>query len=119
MNMKTKIKLEKIGFHAYHGVLPHEKEIGNRFEVSVTLEADISAAFDSDDVNDTINYAEVFDLVKREMEFPSQLIEHVAGRIFRRLKNQYPWLTALEVKVAKLHPPVGGEVERAEVIVSL
>jgi dihydroneopterin aldolase len=116
--MKTKIKLEKMRFYAYHGLLPHEKEIGGEFEVNVLLEADVSAACNSDNVDDTINYAGVFNLVKSEMEIPSGLIEHVAGRIFRKLKEQYPQLTAIEARVAKLHPPVGGEVERAEVIVS-
>lgn len=116
--MHTKIRLSKMRFYAFHGVMPQESITGHEFEVSLSLEADVTPALESDEVEDTINYACLFDLVKAEMMVPSRLIEHVAGRIFRKLKEQYPQLTDIEVRVAKLHPPVKGEVERAEVIVS-
>lgn len=115
--MKTKIELSKMYFYAYHGVMPHEKVVGNEFEVSIVLEADLTAACASDDVKDTINYAELFDWVKTEMQIPSGLLEHVAGRIYERLTEQYPLISTLEVRVAKMHPPVNGEMEKAEIII--
>jgi len=115
--MKTKIELHNMHFYAYHGVMAHEKVVGNEFEVSIALEADISAACASDDVNDTINYAGLFDLVKAEMYTPSLLLEHLAGRIFRRLSEEYPQISSLEVRVSKMHPPVKGEMEKAEIII--
>jgi dihydroneopterin aldolase len=116
--MKTKIHLEKMRFHAFHGLLPHEMTAGNEFEVSVLLEADVAAACESDNVEDTIDYSEIFMAVKAEMEIRSLLIEHVAGRILRRILKHYAPLTFAEVRVAKLRPPVGGEMDRAEVILS-
>lgn len=116
--MHTEIRLNKMRFYAFHGVMPQENSTGHEFEVNLSLEADVTSALESDEVEDTINYAEVFDLVKTEMKEPSKLIEHVAGRIFRKVKEQYPQLTAIEVRVAKLHPPVKGEMESAEIIVS-
>jgi dihydroneopterin aldolase len=115
--MKTKIELHHMHFYAYHGVMPHEKLVGNEFEVSISLEADLLAACVSDDVNDTINYAALFDLVRREMQTPSRLLEHVAGRIFRRMRAEYPQISFLEVRVSKKHPPVKGEMEKAEIII--
>ena len=115
--LKTKIELSNMRFYAYHGVLPQETLIGNEFEVTVILEADISAACRSDDVKDTLNYADLFDLVKQEMQTPSQLLEHVAGRIYSRLTGDYPHITSLEVQVAKMYPPVNGEMEKAVIIV--
>jgi len=115
--LKTKIELSNMRFYAYHGVLPQETLIGNEFEVTVILEADISAACRSDDVKDTLNYADLFDLVKKEMQTPSRLLEHVAGRIYSRLTGDYPHITSLEVRVAKMHPPVNGEMEKAVIIV--
>jgi len=115
--MKTKIELHNMHFYAYHGVMPHEKVVGNEFEVSIALEADISAACASDDVNDTINYAVLFDLVKTEMQTPSLLLEHLAGRIFSRVSEEYPQISSLEVRVSKMHPPVKGVMEKAEVII--
>ena len=115
--MNTKIELHNMLFYAYHGVMPHEREIGNEFEVSVKLEAEISAACASDDVNDTINYATLFELVNMEMQIPSRLLEHVAGRIFNRLTQEYPPITSLEVRVSKRHPPVKGKMEKAEIVI--
>ncbi len=105
-------------FYAYHGVLPQERETGNVFLVNMTLEADIAAACTSDEVDDTINYAEVFDLVKTEMEQPSKLLEHVAGRILSKLTKKYPRISHARVSVAKMHPPVGGEMEKAAIVLT-
>lgn len=116
--MKTTIELTNMRFYAYHGVLPQERETGNVFLVNMTLEADIAAACTSDDVNDTINYADVFELVKTEMEQPSRLLEHVAGRILAKLMEQYPHISLVRVSVAKMHPPVGGEMEKAAIVLN-
>ncbi len=116
--MKTTIELKNMHFYAYHGVLPHEKEIGNDFFVNVKFSADVTKSFESDDVKDTINYAEIYDLVKAEMSVPSNLLEHVAGRIFTGIKKSFPEIEHLEVKLSKQNPPVGGDVEASEVIVS-
>ena len=116
--MKTRIELSNLRFYAHHGMLPHETVVGNEFIVDLMLEADITAACISDDVDDTINYADVFDLVKTEMRIPSKLLEHVAGRIFRKLKEKYPQLSAITVSVAKMHPPVDGEMEKAVIVLT-
>lgn len=117
--MTTKIVLGAMRFHAFHGLMPHEKQVGNEFEVSLTLEVDITAAVESDRVVDTVNYADLYALVKAEMAIPSELIEHVGGRILKRIKAEYPRISRLEVRVAKLNPPVGGVMKRAEVVLKL
>jgi len=104
-------------FYAYHGVLPHENVVGNRFVVNIRIDADLSAACQSDNVDDTINYAEVFYIVKAEMDIPSKLLEHVAYRILRSVKTAFPQISEIEVRLAKTNPPIVGDVENAEVIV--
>ena len=116
--MQTSIRLKNMKFYAYHGVLPQEKIAGNNFVVNIELTADVSKSFETDNVNDTINYATVYDLVKIEMEIPSQLIEHVAGRIFSKIKKSFPQISALKVSLEKLNPPVNGEVEASEVVIT-
>lgn len=116
--MKTFIELKNMRFYAYHGVLEQERITGNEFLVNLKITTNFSKAIDSDDVNDTLNYAEVFDVVKEEMQQPSDLLEHVAGRIFKKLKTTFSQIEFLEVRLAKLNPPVAGEVEMAEIIVS-
>lgn len=116
--MKTYIELKKMSFYAYHGVLPEETITGNKFEVNLKLEYDFREACDTDDVRDTLSYADVYVVVKREMEIPSKLLEHVAGRIFNSLKEEFDNIKILELRVSKLYPPVGGEVDKAEIIIA-
>lgn len=116
--MKTSIHLDNMRFYAYHGVLEQERVVGNQFSVSVRLETDLSAATHSDNLTQTISYADVSAVVSEEMATPSELLEHVAGRIFRRLHAAFPSISHLEVKVYKYNPPGCGETERAGVILS-
>jgi dihydroneopterin aldolase len=116
--MKTVIELKNIKFYAYHGVLPHEAIIGNEFTVNIRIESDLSTACISDNVDDTINYADVFQLVKTEMDIASQLLENVAYRILRSIKNAFPRILFIEVRLAKLNPPITGDVESAEIVIS-
>ncbi len=103
-------------FYAYHGVMPQEQKVGNKFSVSVLLEADIETATLNDSLDDTISYADVAEVVSAEMEVPSLLLEHVAGRIFRSLTSRFQSITSLEVSVFKYNPPGCGETERAGVV---
>ncbi|HAR38375.1 MAG: dihydroneopterin aldolase [Bacteroidetes bacterium GWD2_45_23] len=116
--MKTTIELTNMQFYAYHGVLPQERETGNVFVVNMTLDADITAACASDEVADTINYADVFELVRTEMQQPSKLLEHLAGRIIKRLTSAFPQISYARVSVAKMHPPVNGEMEKAAIVLT-
>lgn len=118
LRMKTKIKLSNMKFHSHHGVLSQETIIGASYEVNVLIEADLTKAYESDNVEDTINYADVYDLIKAEMSIPSKLLEHIAGRIYNKISNQYPEIISLEVSVAKLNPPVDGEMDKSEIVIS-
>ena len=96
-------------FYAYHGCLEHEKKIGGRFLVSVSFELDTDVAAESDDLADTLNYQEVYDVIRCEMEQNSRLIEHLAARILRSLSEGFPQAKELSVKLSKLNPPLGGK----------
>ncbi|RHJ84325.1 dihydroneopterin aldolase [Parabacteroides sp. AM08-6] len=114
--MITKIQLETMKFYAYHGVMPQEKQVGNNFVVDLVLTAPLEKALMSDELEDTINYAAVYAVVKREMDIPSKLLEHAAGRILYALKEQFPSLTEIELKLSKLNPPFGGDVYSASIL---
>lgn len=115
--MKGFITLNQMKFHAHHGVLEQERLIGNDFEVSLRLQYPLETATQSDNIADTINYAEVYDIVAAEMAIPSQLIEHVAGRIVRSLHSRFPLIEGGCISVAKLTPPF--KCELASVAVTL
>lgn len=107
-----------MNFYAYHGVMPQEAKVGNRFVVTLTLTASLEKAVASDELEDTINYAEVYAVVKEQMEIPSKLIEHAAGRILYALKERFPQLAAVELKLSKLNPPFGGDIYSASILLS-
>lgn len=115
--MNGTIELLGMEFHAFHGCLPEERAAGNRFVVDFRCEYDIEKASRSDRLEDTLNYAEVYDIVAREMSIPSDLLEHVAGRIARALKESHPELGAFSVSVAKQNPPVQGKAAWSRVTV--
>lgn len=103
--MQTNIRLEKMRFYAYHGVMEQERRVGNDFEVTVDVNYPFEKAMESDDLNDTMNYAELYAIVEREMNIPSQLLEHVAGRIINAIKKEFPEAEAGELSITKLRPP--------------
>ena len=114
--MTTKIELRRMTFYAYHGVVPQETRVGNTFIVDLILTAPLGDAVWSDDLNDTVNYATVYETVKAEMAIPSKLLEHVAGRILKALKERLPQITEVEIVLYKLNPPFGGDIHSASII---
>ena len=107
MVKSSKIYLRNVRFHAYHGVLEQENTVGNDYLVNLSLEYDFSRAMQTDELSGTINYAEVYELLKREMAKPSKLLEHVAGRIGDSLFAAYPSIKEIQLTVAKRNPPTG------------
>lgn len=105
------ISIEGMEFHAYHGCFAEEQLIGTRFVVDLFLETDTSEAELTDDLSKTINYLEVYQLVKMEMEINSKLLEHVGRRILNAVKLNYPAVGHARVKVRKMNPPLGGKMD--------
>ncbi|MDR3142038.1 MAG: dihydroneopterin aldolase [Tannerellaceae bacterium] len=114
--MNSKIELKDLKFYAYHGVLPQETRVGNNYIITVALTVPLAKAMISDDLGDTVNYADVYAVIKREMAIPSKLLEHVAGRILHSLKRHFPQLTEIKLSVSKLNPPAGGDIRSASII---
>jgi dihydroneopterin aldolase len=85
MKTTSTIFLQNLVFYAYHGVAPQETAVGNTFIINLSLKGDFRQAMQSDCVDDTVSYADVFLAVKEEMSIPSKLLEHVCGRIVQRL----------------------------------
>ena len=109
------IELEGMEFKAYHGCLEQEKVRGNSFTVDFRGELDLSAAVLSDNLNDTLNYAEIYDIVAEEMSIPSELLENVAGRIVHGIEKRFPELISLSVRVSNKRPPVDGVAQWSRV----
>ena len=117
--MSSKIYLRNVRFHAFHGVLPQERIVGNDYLVNLVLDYDFSSAMKTDDLQGTLNYAEVYQKVREEMAVPSKLLEHVAGRIAHRLFSDFPEIQKLQLSITKVNPPMGSDSDGAGVEVVL
>jgi dihydroneopterin aldolase len=111
------IEINEIRLYANHGCLPEEEAIGSKYTVDVYLETDFSEAAATDDLSLTVDYVTIHEIVKREMAIRSKLLEQVAQRIIDAAKNQCPAIDFMRVKVAKLCPPINGDVKDVAIIV--
>ncbi|MBF90941.1 MAG: dihydroneopterin aldolase [Flavobacteriales bacterium] len=109
------ITVSGIKLYAFHGCMQEEAKIGSDYEVDVVLECDFSEAAMSDDLTQTVNYVAVNKIVTEEMAIRSKLLEHVAQRIITKLADNHPEIVSMEVSVAKLNPPIDGNVDRVVV----
>ncbi len=110
-----KIYVEGIKIYAYHGCFKEETLIGTNFLIDVELDVNLQKAAESDNLNDTVNYQTVFQVIKKEMEVSSKLLEHVAGRCLTSLFSEFSTIEKITIKIAKLNPPLGGHINAVAV----
>ena len=106
------ITIENIESETIIGVEEHERTHLTPVIATVVIRYDSSKAETSDDINDAVSYLDVYQLVKNEMSEPSHLIENVAYRIKKAVGTQYPQARDIKVRLYKLNPPLGGQVEK-------
>ncbi|MFC4098264.1 dihydroneopterin aldolase [Paenibacillus xanthanilyticus] len=100
------MSLKGMRFYGYHGVFPEENKLGQQFIVDLDLRLDLSRAAQTDDLNYTVNYAEVHARTKSIVEgAPFKLIEALAGSIASQLLEAYTSINEVTVRVTKPHPP--------------
>ena len=103
------IYVKEARFHAYHGVMPQEQAVGADFLVSVRCALDITQAMEHDMLEVTLDYGVLYDIIRQEMEIPSQLVEHVAGRIAHHVFDNFPAVTSIDLSITKVNPPIGAD----------
>lgn len=117
--MSDQIKLTGIWGFGYHGVFDHEAKNGQDFFVDLELSVDLSAASKSDDLNDTIDYGSLADLVVEEITGERvELIERLAGRIADRIKSKFEEIEKVAVTVHKPKAPVAAQVADISVTIT-
>ena len=109
------IFLNGLRFHAFHGVMPQERLTGNDYRIDLKINYPLDDAVVTDEVEDTLNYATVYQLTKQEMKKPSKLVENVAYRIAKSLIDHFPTIKEVYIKVAKYNPPMGADTVGAGV----
>ena len=115
--MRHTVEVNGIKLYAFHGCLPEEGKIGGHYTIDVAVTTDFSSSFDTDDLNDTVDYVDINKIVKEEMKQRSKLIEHVAKRILKRFSTEIKGIDNAKVKVIKHCPPIEGDVDNVAVII--
>ncbi|UCZ53334.1 dihydroneopterin aldolase [Bacillus shivajii] len=111
-----KIYVNGMAFYAYHGVFPEENKLGQRFFADVILEMDTKGAGETDRLDKTVNYAEVYNKVKEVMEGePVNLVETLTERIANSLLDTFEKVDAVTIKVIKPDPPIPGHYDSVAV----
>ena len=109
------VALKGMEFYARHGYYEEERIIGNKYSVDVTLDLDFTNAALDDKLEGTVNYERVYEIVKEVMSIDAKLLEHLAGKMIRALKENFSQVKSVEVKISKYNPPIKGLCERAVV----
>lgn len=109
--------VENIRVYAHHGCLPEEAIIGSEYRVDLKVKADLSVSSRSDALEDTVDYVTLNQIVVEEMQKSSKLLEVVAQRILKTIFKRCSKVSWVAVAVAKINPPIRGDVER--VVVSI
>ena len=99
--------------------MKEETVIGSEYRVDLWVDADLTVASSSDDLKDTPDYVVLHQIVVKEMKIPSRLLEHVAQRIIERIKSTVNDLDRIRVRVSKINPPIGGDVQSVSVLLEV
>lgn len=114
------VALHGAEFFAYHGFYPEEQHTGNCFiiDIEVSFEGTMNGGLATDDLADTVNYEELYDVCARRMKQPQKLIETVATFIMEDIKTQYSFSDKITVSIKKLNPLAGAKVKYTEIIIN-
>ncbi|MFT4094422.1 MAG: dihydroneopterin aldolase [Niabella sp.] len=105
--MLITLHLEKLKFFAYHGIYEEEKKLGNEFELNISVSF-LSTKPVVEHIDETINYADVYALVKTEMLQPRELLETFLSQLAKKIKEAYPAIVKLKMSLYKLQMPITG-----------
>ncbi|MCI6703029.1 MAG: dihydroneopterin aldolase [Prevotellaceae bacterium] len=111
----SEIKIKNLRLFGRHGVLEQEKATGGDFNINIRVTHSVAHAMATDELDDTISYADVFDLVKKEFDVPSRLLENVAARIAQSLFDAFASVWQIRLEIIKLNPPMGADCDGAGV----
>ena len=110
------IKVKNIRVYAYHGCLLEEGKIGSDYRVDLSVKANLKKSAKTDELEDTVDYVHLNRIIKEEMAIRTKLLETVADKVLDRILFEIPLVSSVKVKVSKLNPPIGGNVEMVSIV---
>ena len=113
--MLGEVALEGMEFYARHGYYEEERKIGNKYTVDVFMILDMEMAVSYDKLEGTVNYEKVYEIVREVMNVDASLLEHLAGKLVKKIRQEFPEIQSVKVRVSKYNPPIKGLCRKATV----
>lgn len=114
----VEINLIEAEFFAHHGYYTEEQILGGRFMVDISVKFEPKGNLGEDEITNTVNYEQLYNIACDEMKITRRLIETVAQSIYDKIKNEFPFVKEISVCLRKMDPPLKGKVGHSSVIVS-
>jgi dihydroneopterin aldolase len=109
------IEIEGMEFYAYHGHFKEEQIVGNKFLVNIAIKTNCESAAETDNLENALNYQIVYKLIQNEMKKKSHLLENIAKRILDSLYSEFDTIKHTKIKISKMNPPMGGQIEKVSI----
>jgi dihydroneopterin aldolase len=111
----TIVELKDVQIHAYHGLYPGELKIGNSFEINLSV-AFQEGEVGFDNLTDTVNYVELYEIIRQRMQQPTHLLEKLCNEMIQDICQKFPFIKQVTISLYKLHPPIENFEGRVGVI---
>ena len=105
MEPVMEIHLQKTRFFGYHGLNLGEEIVGGEFEVDV-IASYIPSELPVHKLEHTVDYVQLYDMVKQKMKKPVFLLETLATEIASEIIAKFSIVTEVSISISKLHPPI-------------
>lgn len=113
--MIGEVALEGMEFYARHGYYEEERKIGNKYSVDLFMTLDMTSAVCHDQLDGTVDYEKVYEIIAEVMSVDASLLEHLAGKVIQQLKTHFTKLETVKVRISKHNPPIKGLCKTATV----
>ncbi len=110
----SKIYVNNAWFYSFHGCLHEESVVGAEYLVNIMVETNTDDAEKNDNLQSTVDYVDIYNAIKKEMDKPSKLLESVMERMIVSIKGISADISGIDVSIKKLSPPIGGNVDSVE-----
>lgn len=101
------VHLHDLGFHSFHGIHAEEKIVGNDYTVNISAEFQETTGI-IQSINETVNYTDLYNIVRERMNVPTPLLETVIMDIGNEIHREFPNIHSINISIKKLHPPIEG-----------
>jgi len=117
--MSDTIFIRGLVMHAWHGVMAHETEVGQRFVIDLDLAVDLSESSRTDRLADTVSYSDVVACASAAFRDTNyKLLERAAGAVGEAILGAFPRITSVTVTVHKPHAPIAAIFDDVGVILT-